>query len=181
MASNVTDFTRFISPVRASDGRITSPWGAIRGGRKHWGLDIGRRNASGSSPSIRAAQAGEVVYRGVSGRLGRPPSSGASGGGSGYGNAIVIYHGADAMGRHIYSAYAHLDSFAVALGAMVNQGQTIGIMGNTGGSYGIHLHYTIYRTSGSTRLPLPAAGTGALGFFESSVSVDPRLPATLTP
>ncbi|QUL38187.1 M23 family metallopeptidase [Erythrobacter sp. JK5] len=181
MAQHVVDIARFISPVRAADGRITSPWGAIRSGRKHWGVDIGRRNASGASPSIRAAQAGTVVYRGVSGRLGTPPSNGAAGGGSGYGNVIVIYHGTDALGRHIYSAYGHLASFAVALGANVTQGQNIGVMGNTGGSYGIHLHYTIYRSSGTTKLPLPASGTGSLGFYESSVSIDPGLTAALTP
>lgn len=181
MASAIVDITRFISPVSSSDGRITSPWGAVRGGKKHWGVDIGRRNASGPLPTIKATEVGIVVYRGVSGRMGQPPSGGAGSGGSGYGNLIVIYHAPDAAGRHIYSAYGHLDSFAVTLGASVTQGQAIGVMGNTGGSYGVHLHYTIYRTSGTTKLPLPAAGRGSLGFFESSVSIDPRLSATLTP
>lgn len=179
-ATNV-DYTRFGSPVSSSDGRITSPWGAIRGGKKHWGVDIGRRNQGGPAPSIKAVEDGTVVYRGISGRLGSPASGGAGTGGSGYGNLVVIYHGTDAAGRHVYSVYGHLDSFGVALGDSVTRGQAIGVMGNTGGSYGVHLHYTVYRTSGTTKLPLPASGTGALGFFESTVSIDPGLPASLIP
>lgn len=41
-------------------------------------------------------------------------------------------------GRRVY--YMHLKSFLVPNGAFVAKGQTIGIMGNTGHSYGAHTH-----------------------------------------
>jgi murein DD-endopeptidase MepM/ murein hydrolase activator NlpD len=54
------------------------------------------------------------------------------------GNAILIDHG-----WGVYSGYWHLAEFNVALGDMVDPGQLIGIMGNTGRSQGPHLHFEI--------------------------------------
>ncbi|WP_226467729.1 M23 family metallopeptidase [Luteimonas panaciterrae] len=54
----------------------------------------------------------------------------------GAGNYIVIDHGG---GWKTY--YFHLDSFSVANGTTVSQGQKIGVTGNTGNSFGAHIHY----------------------------------------
>ncbi|MHC5374433.1 peptidoglycan DD-metalloendopeptidase family protein [Enterococcus sp. LJL120] len=51
------------------------------------------------------------------------------------GNVVIILH-ADGL----YSYYMHLNSFAVKAGDTVSAGQTIGGMGTTGRSTGVHLH-----------------------------------------
>lgn len=54
------------------------------------------------------------------------------------GNAIVIDHG-----WGVFSIYAHLAEFRVQAGDMVQPGDLIGIIGNTGRSAGPHLHFEI--------------------------------------
>lgn len=53
-----------------------------------------------------------------------------------YGRYIVIDHGGGWTTLH-----AHLNAFLVAVGQRVDQGQPIGLVGNSGGSSGAHLHY----------------------------------------
>ena len=55
---------------------------------------------------------------------------------SGYGNQVIID-----FGNGIAAAYSHLDSIAVSAGQAVSLGQFIGTVGNTGASYGAHLHF----------------------------------------
>jgi murein DD-endopeptidase MepM/ murein hydrolase activator NlpD len=52
------------------------------------------------------------------------------------GNTIIIDHGVG-----IFTIYMHLDSFRVKPGAMVERGQTIGLVGSTGRASGPHLHF----------------------------------------
>jgi murein DD-endopeptidase MepM/ murein hydrolase activator NlpD len=54
----------------------------------------------------------------------------------GYGNTVVIDHGADWS-----TVYAHLRSYAVREGESVTRGQLIGSVGRTGNATGPHLHY----------------------------------------
>ena len=54
---------------------------------------------------------------------------------SGYGNSVQIKH---ATGHT--SLYGHLNSVSVSVGQTVKKGQQVGRMGNTGYSYGCHLH-----------------------------------------
>jgi murein DD-endopeptidase MepM/ murein hydrolase activator NlpD len=106
---------RFIWPV---NGPLTSPFG-MRWGRLHAGIDIG---APEGTP-IRAAAAGKVVLLGWTG---------------GYGNYTCIGHGGG------YSTcYAHQSRYATSAGAQVSQGQVIGHVGNTGNSFGAHLHFEV--------------------------------------
>lgn len=93
----------------------------------HYALDIGDR----SMPPIWAAGTGTVVKA----------SSGTWGGG--YGTHVIIDHG-----NGIQTLYAHLSSLNVTEGQLVNQGDVIGIMGNTGRVYGptgIHLHWEVFK------------------------------------
>ncbi len=65
---------------------------------------------------------------------------------SGAGNYVVIDHGS---GWQTY--YFHLSAYSVATGARVSQGQQIGLTGNTGNSFGAHIHYEqLYHGVGRT-------------------------------
>jgi murein DD-endopeptidase MepM/ murein hydrolase activator NlpD len=59
----------------------------------------------------------------------------------GNGKYIEIDHG---IGYK--TLYAHLSSFNVVIGDIVNKGDMIGNSGNTGFSSGAHLHYVVYYT-----------------------------------
>ena len=51
------------------------------------------------------------------------------------------------------TCYAHQSAFATSQGAAVSQGQVIGYVGNTGRSFGAHLHFET-RVDGSPVDPL---------------------------
>lgn len=119
----------FIWPV---DGVLTSPFGP-RWGRLHAGIDIG---APGGTP-IRATKSGQVT-------LAEPYG--------GYGNYTCVDHGGG-----LSSCYAHQSGFATSQGASVEQGEVIGYVGNTGASFGDHLHFEI-RVNGTPVDPLGYLG-----------------------
>jgi len=112
--------------INPTEGVITSEYGMrihpIDGTwRFHDGLDIG---AACGSP-IKAVAAGEVAESWLS------PS---------YGNRLVIDHGV--VGAHrLTTSYNHAQSYIVAVGERVTQGQVIGWVGSTGDSTGCHLHF----------------------------------------
>jgi murein DD-endopeptidase MepM/ murein hydrolase activator NlpD len=93
---------------------------------------------------------------------------------NGYGNAVVLQHGAT------YSTvYAHLSRFATGIkpGARVAQGDVIGYVGQTGWATGPHLHYE-FRVNNEQRNPmtiaLPTAQplpSATLGVYRERVSV----------
>jgi len=97
----------------------------------HPAIDIS--NTAGGA--IRAADSGKVIVAGW-------PDS------SGYGRRIIIDHG-----NGFTTLYAHLSSTAVSVGQYVSRGQTIGMMGSTGRSTGVHLHLEI-RKNGVAQNPL---------------------------
>ena len=55
-----------------------------------------------------------------------------------YGQLVEIEHAS-----HYITRYAHLDRRDVAVGDVVQRGQAVGMLGNTGRSTGPHLHYEI--------------------------------------
>jgi murein DD-endopeptidase MepM/ murein hydrolase activator NlpD len=110
-------------------GYISSQQGQ-RWGKAHKGIDIARP----SNRTIKAADNGKVVS--------------AGNGGDGYGNKIVIDHE-----NGLRTVYAHLDSIGVSVGQTVSQGSAIGVMGSTGNSTGVHLHFEVYK-NGALQNPL---------------------------
>ncbi|MFT4157918.1 MAG: M23 family metallopeptidase [Microbacterium sp.] len=74
--------------------------------------------------------------------------------GGGYGVTVYIDHVID--GQVITSHYAHMQygSLRVAAGDTVKVGDIIGLTGNTGHSFGAHLHFELI-VNGSTIDPLP--------------------------
>lgn len=74
----------------------------------------------------------------------------------GYGKYIDIDHGNGYISR-----YAHLQKFAVKNNQKVKQGQIIGYVNSTGKSTGSHLHFALYKKSGSNYIaikPEPMSG-----------------------
>lgn len=58
--------------------------------------------------------------------------------GMGYGNYVMIQHD----GNYV-TLYAHLEAVYVREGQTVAQGDEVGFMGNTGNSFGAHLHFEV--------------------------------------
>jgi murein DD-endopeptidase MepM/ murein hydrolase activator NlpD len=114
------------------NGPITGVFGEARPGHMHAGLDI----AAGAGTPIHAADAGRVVLiQGI----------GQSGG---YGNFTCVQHTAS-----MSTCYAHQSRVGTSVGASVSQGQVIGAVGNTGHSFGAHLHFEV-RINGSPVNPM---------------------------
>lgn len=65
--------------------------------------------------------------------------------GGGWGSYVSIDHGEVSGLGHIYSFYSHLASVNTSTGSTVKAGQQIGVMGETGFSFGVHLHFGIYK------------------------------------
>lgn len=118
----------FNCPV-APKCRLTSKfgWRDIGRGREwHQGVDLAGERA-GMKVSVYASADGVVKKAGVL---------------STYGNRVLITHVIN--GKVYETNYAHLDKILVKEGQRVKQGEQIGVMGNTGGSFGVHLHFEIH-------------------------------------
>jgi murein DD-endopeptidase MepM/ murein hydrolase activator NlpD len=63
-----------------------------------------------------------------------------SGSQNGYGNTIIVDHR-----NGFQTKYAHLRKITVRSGENVAKGDVIGIMGNTGNSDGVHLHFEVFK------------------------------------
>ena len=111
---NLPRFT-WPTPVTA---RVSSHFGPRRR-RWHYGLDL-------------AQPTGEPIYAAFDGvvRISKRNKS--------YGHLVIIHH---ANGLETY--YAHMSKRNVSAGDHVKSGDIIGLCGNTGRSYGSHLHFEI--------------------------------------
>lgn len=124
----VVSYTAPISAdfIRPTTGRFTSDfgWRDIGAGQEfHQGVDI----ANSVGTNVVSAAHGFVSYAGSMG---------------GYGNVVIVTHSIN--GQTHATVYAHLNSIGVSVGQSVSQGQSVGQMGNTGRSFGSHLHFEIH-------------------------------------
>jgi murein DD-endopeptidase MepM/ murein hydrolase activator NlpD len=108
---------------------FTSPFG-VRWGKLHAGIDL----AAPEGTPYKAVHAGEVTSAGYQG---------------GYGYAITIRN---SDGTEVI--YAHSRRLLVKKGEKVKAGQVIGEVGNTGYSYGTHLHLEVH-VGGAPTDPIP--------------------------
>ncbi|OJF11401.1 M23 family metallopeptidase [Couchioplanes caeruleus] len=101
------------------DYEFTAPYG-IRFGKLHAGIDL----AAPEGTPYKAVHGGEVTSAGYNG---------------GYGYSITVKHddGTEMI-------YAHSRRLLVQAGDQVQAGQIIGEVGNTGYSYGTHLHLEVH-------------------------------------
>lgn len=106
-----------------TSGRISSPYGyrSFNGGGFHHGIDI-------------AAPQGTPVTAVASGVVTRATYS------SSYGNVVFIHH----PQLNKTTVYAHMHTISVSAGAQVSSGQQVGTVGNTGNSFGNHLHFEVH-------------------------------------
>jgi hypothetical protein len=111
----VTPAQQYIHPFK---GRVTSKFGP-RKGRFHYGTDIDLVTGD----TVLAAFDGFVRYAADC---------------SGYGKVVVIRHF-----NGLETLYAHLSKIETQVGSLVFAGNVIGLGGNTGRSYGDHLHFEI--------------------------------------
>jgi len=90
----------------------------------HYGIDI----VAPSGTPIMAIMSGMVVDTGNDE--------------GGYGKYVVIFH----KDRRTFSIYGHQSSINTKAGKFVSKGEIIGFVGNTGHSFGDHLHLGIYQS-----------------------------------
>ena len=115
----VLDMTTSIMPTESR--RIAGHYGP-RKHRMHRGVDLGL--CHGENRTIVAAFAGKVVKVRNQGRR------------KGYGRYVILDHG-----NGLTTLYAHLERWKVKVGDELQAGDTIGIGGNSGRSFGAHLHF----------------------------------------
>ncbi|CCF12731.1 peptidase M23 family protein [Brevibacillus laterosporus GI-9] len=105
---------------------------------KHKGLDIIPKSGTKAGDKIMAAYDGKVVQAGFH----SSKTKGAS-----YGYLVVIDHTVDK--KKIQTWYAHLDKEPlVSTNDKLKEGDQIGVMGTTGDSTGVHLHFEVRSGSG---------------------------------
>lgn len=106
-------------PFAGGAGTVTQ--GFMVGGHRGW--DISTTGGGGAGSPVLAVDGGVVI--GAGWQLDDWS----------YGNAVTIQHTSGLCTR-----YAHLYAISVSAGMKVSKGQQIGIEGNTGNSFGTHLH-----------------------------------------
>lgn len=144
--------SNFIYPTNCP---VTSPFNDPSR-TNHFGVDFA---CSGDNNPIVASASGTVTRSDVS---------------TSYGEVIFILHNIN--GQEYETVYAHMQtgSRTVNLGDTVTQGQTIGIMGNTGESTGQHLHFELHvgrwnDAKSNAVDPIPYLGTGTGGGGDAPV------------
>ncbi|MDD3625050.1 MAG: M23 family metallopeptidase [Proteiniphilum sp.] len=99
-------------------GHMTSNFGRRGSRRYHYGIDI-------------KAQTGDTIYAAFDGKIRVKQYERR-----GYGYYLVIRHV-----NGLETVYGHLSKFLVEENEFVRSGQPIGLAGNTGRSFGSHLHF----------------------------------------
>jgi murein DD-endopeptidase MepM/ murein hydrolase activator NlpD len=125
--------------VMSPFGRRVDPFNGLAA--FHSGVDLG--GAMGMP--VHATAPGRVTFAGTNG---------------GYGRMVEIDHG-----QGLVTRYAHLSRLMVRPGDRVHYGQTIGLMGTSGRSTGVHVHYEVL-VDGKPRDPMKFIQAGSYVFVQ---------------
>lgn len=117
----------WLLPLR--DYNFTSPYG-LRWNKLHAGIDL----AAPEGTPYQAVHAGKVIKAGWYG---------------GYGYCVIVAHPDGTE-----SIYGHSSKLLVQEGQEVKAGDELGLVGNTGHSYGSHLHLELH-VNGEPKDPIP--------------------------
>ena len=132
--------------LQTQENRITRGFG-----NGHTGVDLGWQTTQ--TDGILAHSDGKVVFC----QTGYGNIPGSTGNAS-YGNCVKVDHG-----NGYFTLYAHLSDVTVKNGQRVAKGQVIGHMGNTGNSYGTHLHFEVRKGASNCIDPAPYIATDLPG------------------
>ncbi|OJJ23267.1 hypothetical protein BKI52_02615 [marine bacterium AO1-C] len=113
--------------IKPSSGQITSKYGWRRD-HFHPGIDL----TAGTGSQVIAAASGTIIQVGKGCQAGNMRCQ------KGLGNYVAIDHH-----NGYYTAYFHLTTLNVKQGQKVKVGQVLGSEGNTGYSFGSHLHFEL--------------------------------------
>lgn len=114
----------------------TYPYGSTQNGRRqvHHGVEF--VNPRGTP--VLAVAGGTVYYAGNDREREFGPQSWY------YGNLVIIEHGVvSPEGLPVYSLYGHLDRVQVQTGQVIEAGDRVGVVGDTGVADGPHLHFEV--------------------------------------
>lgn len=127
--------------LKTGNNKITNSYENHNGWSK--GVDVVKEyiNGLGTTDYIIAHSTGKIIkvinYMKGKGQLDNE--------GMGYGNYVMILHNGQYQGKYIVTLHAHLDVVQgyATYGTTVDKGTVIGYMGDTGNSYGAHLHFEV--------------------------------------
>ena len=124
------------APVFKEQGDIneTSPYGEKRGTYVHKGVDVVRNIGYNTTATIVAIADGTVtaVKNTVTGVTKAHPE----------GNYVDVDHGDGLVSRYFHLKHGSIPA-SIRRGAVVQKGDVLGYMGNTGDSQGAHLHFQL--------------------------------------
>lgn len=146
--------------IKPAIGRVTSQHGEDIGrGFPHVGVDLGHGDGRAADLRVIAPAAGKVTTARAIGS---------------YGNCLIIQHDDGTWTR-----LAHLARFLVTLGQRVEQGQDVGVMGNTGTVY-VHLHWEYHLANTGTAVnPLDYLGGSAQDTAQNTEQETPLMKLVL--
>lgn len=136
--TSLNEKSGFLWPAEI-DAEIIAGYPYYSSGGSHMGIDIGIYDESGCNISegtlILAAKGGEVVEAANDGKWN-----------TGFGNYCIVDHGDGTQ-----TLYAHSSDIHVCVGDSVEQGQILGIIGDTGNTTAPHLHFEVRVENGNGR------------------------------
>ena len=127
------------APVFKETGDIyeTSAYGEMRGKTPHKGVDVVRYVGYNTLATIVAIADGKI-------KAVKNTVVGVDHQKNLIGNYVDIDHGDGMVSRYFHLKYGSIPQ-SIKVGAQIKKGDTVGYMGNTGDSYGAHLHFQLER------------------------------------